>query len=462
MSQESDYVLIGLKCSEVKLFTLSVIQGDTRTGSRCIEGLAGTFTVQLQCSADEWIHVEQEAYGNGDAATCRLKSAQACSKVHTSNQNGLIVNCNGKQSCREAITATPQTNCNFTDAAAEVKYNCIKESMDMCSSVSTTVNGSVYLHSPGFPNSVGVNSSCVVRITGENIQVTLVEQRIKLGSLNISGDGNQLWTRVNLIQNNRLLRGTAAEVVIVYDNHYQNGSNVWIRVSASGKMNITSERQPLEASTTPVPTPTQAPSRSQDATSPSTLDTLTTAATTSTPLTSMDSLTTSVATTLRISNGITTLSEITTYTTAQGSTVTMTSLTSTALSSTHTDNGNIVLPLAVVCGVLVLIIVALIIYIMVIRLSRNSHGNSSNPETSVYYGVQSIPDGSQGEDDLIPTSGTTNTYSGLSHDVERNMYNGIQRNASEDGDEHSYGHINRSEVPSYVNSVSGDDPYIYA
>ncbi|XP_048240583.1 uncharacterized protein LOC124110311 isoform X2 [Haliotis rufescens] len=174
----------------------------------------------------------------------------------------------------------------------------------------------------------------------------------------------------------------------------------------------------------------------------------------------MDSLTTSIATTLRISKGITKLSETTTYTTAQGSTDTMTSLTSTALSSTQTDNGSIVLPLAVVCGIMGLIIVALIIYIMVNRLSRNSHGNSSKPETSVHYGVQSIPNGSHREDDLIPTSGTTNTYSGLSHDVERNIYNVIQRNASEDGDEHSYGHINRSEGPSYVNSVSGDDPYI--
>ncbi|XP_048240581.1 uncharacterized protein LOC124110310 [Haliotis rufescens] len=443
------------------VYFLLAVHGDTRTGNRCIVGLSRTFTVQLQCSAGEWIHVEQKAHGDGDAATCRLISAQACSKVYTNSQNGLIVICNGKQSCHEPLTAIPQTNCNYTDAAAEVQYNCIKGSMDMCSSVSTTVNGSVYLHSPGFPDSVGGNGSCVVRITGENIRVTLAEQRIKTGMLNISVGGRTPWTNLNVDQYNRVLPGTAAEVVIVYDNHYQNGSNVWIRVSASGQMNITG-RQTLDVSTTLSPTPTQQPSRSQGTTSPSTLETLTTAATTSTPLTSMDSLTTSVATTLRISNVITKLSERTTYTTAQGSTDTISSLTSTALSSTHTDNGSIVLPLAVVCGIMGLIIVALIIYIMVNKLSRNSHGNSSNTETSVHYGVQSIPNGPQGEDDLIPTSGTTNTYSGLSHDVERNIYNGIQRNASEDGDEHSYGHINSSEGPSYVNSVSGDDPYINA
>ncbi|XP_071115091.1 uncharacterized protein [Haliotis cracherodii] len=444
------------------VYFLLAVHGDTRTGNRCIEGLSRVFTVRLQCSVREWIHVEQEAYGDGDNATCRLKSAESCRKIHTSSQNWLIVNCNGKQSCREVMTATPQTNCNFTDAAAEVNYTCIKGSMDMCSSVSTTVNGSVYLHSPGFPDSVGVNSSCVKRITGQDIRVTLVEERMKAGMLNISGDGRQHWTSVNVDQYNRLLPGTAAETVIVYDNHDQNGSNVWIRVSASGQMNVTSRRHTLDVSTTPSSTPTQQPSRSQGTTSPSTLDTLTTAATTSTPLTSIDSLTTSILTTLRISNGITKLTETTTYTTAQGSTDTMTSLTSTALSSTHTDNGSIVLPLAVMCGIMGLIIVALIIYIMVNKLSRNSHGNSPETETSVHYGVQSITNGPQGEHDLIPTSGTTNTYSGLSHDVERNIYNGIQRNASEDGDEHSYGHINRSEGPSYVNSVSRDDPYINA
>ncbi|XP_048240254.1 uncharacterized protein LOC125373297 [Haliotis rufescens] len=162
-------------------------------------------------------------------------------------------------------------------------------SMDICGSVSTTlsVNGSVYLHSPGFPSSVGVNGSCVVRITGQNLRVTLVDERMKAGLLIISGDGKQLWISFNLDQYNRVLPGTAAEIVIVYDNHDQNGSYVWIRVDASGQMNITSRRQPLDASTTPVPTP-QAPSRSQGTTSPSTLDTLTTAATTtSTPLTSM-------------------------------------------------------------------------------------------------------------------------------------------------------------------------------
>ncbi|XP_071114502.1 serine-rich adhesin for platelets-like [Haliotis cracherodii] len=444
------------------VYFLLAVHGDTRTENICIERLLRTFTIQLQCSADEWIHVEHEAYGDGDAAICRLKSAELCSKVHNSSQNGLIANCNGKQSCREVMIATPKTNCNFTDTAAEVKYTCIKGSIDMCSSVSTTVNGSVYLHSPGFPGSVGVNSSCVVRITGQNIRVTLVEERTKPGILNILGDGKQLWAGVNVDQYNRVLPETAAEIVIVYDNQDQTGTNVWIHVSGSGQMNITSRRQPLDASTTPSSTPTQALSRSPGTTSPSTLDTLTTAATTNTPLTSMYSLTTSLATTLRISDGMSKLSETTTYTSAQGSTDIMTSLTSTALSSTHTDNGHIVLPLGVVCGVLVLIIVALIIYIMVNRLSMNSHGNSSNPETSVYYGVQSISNGSQGEDDLIPTSGTTNTYSGLSHDVERNIYNGIQRNAGEDGDEHSYGHINSSEGPSYVNSVSGDDPYINA
>ncbi|XP_048240589.1 uncharacterized protein LOC125373513 [Haliotis rufescens] len=129
------------------------------------------------------------------------------------------------------------------------------------------------------------------------------------------------------------------------------------------------------------------------------------------------------------------------------------------------DNGSIVLPLAVVCGVLVLIIVALIIYIMVNKLSRTDmHGDASNyTETSTHLGMQTIPSGSQGQDDLTPTngtSGTTNTYSGLSHYNETNVYDGMQRNASEDGDEHSYGRIPSRQGPAYVNSGSGVGLYV--
>ncbi|XP_048239657.1 uncharacterized protein LOC124137133 isoform X2 [Haliotis rufescens] len=275
---------------------LLAAHGDTRTGNRCIEGLPGSFTVQLNCSAGEWIHVKNEAYGDGDTTTCRLKYDLSCSRVHNSSQNGLIVNCNGKQLCRETIQPTPRTNCNFTDAAAEVQYNCIQGSMDLCST-ETTVHGSVYLHSPGFPDSVGVNSSCIVRITGQNIRVTLVEERMKTGLLNISGDGKQLWTSVNVNQYNRLLQATADEVVVVvYDNHGQNGSNVWIRVEASGQMNITSTRQISDVSATSVTPSTQQPSRSPGTTSQSTSATPTTATTTSTPSITMNQSTTEAVT----------------------------------------------------------------------------------------------------------------------------------------------------------------------
>ncbi|XP_046581624.1 uncharacterized protein LOC124289071 [Haliotis rubra] len=121
-----------------------------RTLNRCIEDLTKVFTVQLQCPAGEWIHVVHEVYGDGDAATCLLKSAQSCSKLLSSSQSGLVVSCNGKHSCYEAMQVQTINNCNITDAAAEVKYSCIKGSMNMCSPVTTTVNGSVYLHSPGF------------------------------------------------------------------------------------------------------------------------------------------------------------------------------------------------------------------------------------------------------------------------------------------------------------------------
>ncbi|XP_046555378.1 uncharacterized protein LOC124264670 isoform X16 [Haliotis rubra] len=390
-----------------------------RTGNRCVEDLTKVFAVQLQCSGGEWIQVLHEVYGDGDAATCRLKSAESCSKKLDSSQSGLVVNCNGKQSCSEAMQVQTINNCNITAAVVEVKYNCIKGSMNMCSPVTTTVNGSVYLHSPGFPDSVGVNSSCVVRITGQTLQVTLVEERMKSGMLNISGDGRQLWTNVNVNQYNRVLPGTAAEIVIVYDNHDQDGSNVWIRVAGSGRMNITISREILDASTTP--TSSHQPPRSQSASGPSTSDTPTTETTTRVQSTSIASFTTVTST-----RGQTTRStgNIATQLTSKSTMV------STAVSTTDTRNSeDIVTALAVVCGILVLIIVVLVIYFMVVKPFRKKHDTSSNTGTSV------------------------------GHD-EPNVYDGIQRNTGVAGDEHNYGHITSSEGHFYANSVSGDDPYV--
>ncbi|XP_046555750.1 uncharacterized protein LOC124265003 [Haliotis rubra] len=265
-----------------------------RTGNRCIEDLTKVFTVQLQCSVDERIHVVHEVYGDGDVATCCVKSAGSCSTKLDSSQHGLVVNCNGKQSCREAMQVPYINNCNITDAAAEVKYNCIKGSMNMCSPVTTTVNGSVYLHSPGFPDSVGVNSSCVVRITGQTLQVTLLQWRMRSGDLDISGDGRQLWTNVNVFQHNRVLPGTAAEIVIVFDNHDQSGENVWIRVADSGQMTITITGVILYASTTA--TSTHQPLRSQSTFNPSTSDTAATETTTRAQSTAIASFTTVTST----------------------------------------------------------------------------------------------------------------------------------------------------------------------
>ncbi|XP_046555368.1 uncharacterized protein LOC124264670 isoform X8 [Haliotis rubra] len=399
-----------------------------RTGNRCIEDLWKTFTVQLQSSAGEWIQVVHEVYGDGDAATCRPKSAGSCSKKLASSQSGLVVNCNGKQSCYEAMQVPYINNCNITDAAAEVKYNCIKGSMNMCSPVTTTVNGSVYLHSPGFPDSVGVTSSCVVRITGQILQVALMEQRMRSGMLNISGDGRQIWTNVNVDQYNRVVPGTAAERVIVYYNHDQDGSNVWIRVADSGQMNISISGKTLDASTTP--TSTHRPSRSQSASGPSTSDTPTTETTTR-----VQSTTIAVSTTDTIAASFTTVTSTRGQTTRSTGNIatqlTSTStMVSTAVSTTDTSNSeDTVTALAVVCGILVLIIVVLVIYFMVVKPFRKKHDTSSNTGTSVEHG-------------------------------ETNVYDGIQPNTSEAGDEHNYGHITSSGGPFYANSVSGDDPYV--
>ncbi|XP_071113568.1 uncharacterized protein [Haliotis cracherodii] len=435
---------------------LLATHGDAITGNRCIEGLSRVFTVQLQCSAGEWIHVEQEAYGDGDAATCRMTSAQSCSEVHTSSQYGLIVNCNGKQSCREVMTATPLRNCNVTDAAAEVQYNCIKGSMDLCTTGANrlTVNGLVYLHSPGFPDSVGVNNSCVVRITGQNIRVTLIEQRIKegLGILNISGNGRQRLTNVNVNQYNRMLLEAAAEIVIVYDNHDRNGSNIWIRVDASGQMNITSKEQMSDASATSVPPSTQQAPRSQGTTSQSTSDTPTTATTASTPFTTMDQSTTTV--TAEPTTTETTTSTTTSDTDQSTTTVTAEPTTTETTTSTTTSDTDINTSVAVMIGILALCGVSLIVYCKVIRPYRTNLRSNSQTSASENIPRKVLQTPSQYR---IQNNNVTedNSYSNLVMYDRSNNYERLHlRNDS--GEEHGYGYI-ITEGPLYINTVDGED-----
>ncbi|XP_046581622.1 uncharacterized protein LOC124289070 [Haliotis rubra] len=174
-----------------------------------------------------------------------------------------------------------------------------------------------------------------------------MEQRMRSGMLNISGDGRQIWTNVNVDQYNRVVPGTAAERVIVYYNHDQDGSNVWIRVADSGQMNISISGKTLDASTTP--TSTHRPSRSQSASGPSTSDTPTT------------------ETTTRVQS------------------------TTIAVSTTDTSNSeDIVTAFAVVCGILVLIIVVLVIYTHGGEAFRKKHDTSSNTGTSAEHEVKQM------------------------------------------------------------------------
>ncbi|XP_046555745.1 uncharacterized protein LOC124265002 isoform X4 [Haliotis rubra] len=350
----------------------------TVSGNRCIEDLTKVFTVQLQCSVDDRIHVVQEVYGDGDAATCRLKSAHACSKLLASSQSVLIVNCNGKQSCREAMYVQTINNCNITDAAAEVKYNCIKGSMNMCSPVTTTVSGSVYLHSPGFPDSVGVNRSCVARITGQNIEVALMEQRMRSGMLNVLGDGRQLWTNVNVNQHNRVLPDLAAEIVIVYDNHDQDGSNVWIRVADSGQMNITISGEKLNTSTTT--TSTQQPS--QSTTIPSTSDTPTTETAAFKQSTSIDQSTMSETVTrdptTNTTTALTTPKSTTAVTTPKSYTVFSTNMTTKNGEASFTttsspEPGLIIWVASAVSGCVVTILIVVISVVLCRKHVKKSH-----------------------------------------------------------------------------------------
>ncbi|XP_071114037.1 mucin-21-like [Haliotis cracherodii] len=217
------------------VYLISPSNVKVKHGRTCVRN--SSMTVELQCSANERIHVEEESYGIGVTNSCRLQT-NSCREVLQTSINGLSVNCDGQQSCNE--TVSPLHWCNIAATAAEVKYRCINDSMDICGfdTITTATNESVYLHSPDYPYSVGMNNSCVVRITGKDIQVTLVEQSLNGGTLTISGNG-QNWSNVDTNLYNRKLPEHLSEVGIFYTNRGNDKSNVWISVVASSRMYIT-------------------------------------------------------------------------------------------------------------------------------------------------------------------------------------------------------------------------------
>ncbi|XP_046359270.2 uncharacterized protein LOC124137134 [Haliotis rufescens] len=220
------------------VYLISPSNVTVKHGRTCVRN--SSITVELQCSANERIHVEEESYGIGVTNSCRLQTNGSCREVIQTSINGLSVNCDGQQSCNETVSPLGECKPAATAAAAEVKYRCINDSMDICGfdTITTATNESVYLHSPGYPDSVGMNNSCVVRIKGKDIQVTLVEQSLNGGNLTISVNG-QNWSNVDTNLYNRKLQKQSSEVGIFYTDRGNDKSNVWISVVASSPMYIT-------------------------------------------------------------------------------------------------------------------------------------------------------------------------------------------------------------------------------
>ncbi|XP_067675451.1 uncharacterized protein [Haliotis asinina] len=231
-------------------FVNSILSSEVavRSGRTCARN--GHITVELQCSVNERIHVAEERYGYGQTNSCQFPTNGSCEEVLQTSIHGLAVNCNGKESCNE--TASPVT-CNFAAAAhAEVHYKCINDSMDICGfdTMIVAANESVYLHSPGYPYSVGLNNSCVVRVTGKGIQLTIAEQSLNGGTLTISGNGNKKWSNVNATLYNRKLTEQSSEVAIFYTDGGNDRSNVWISVIGSSPMSVTFNGGMLTSSVT--------------------------------------------------------------------------------------------------------------------------------------------------------------------------------------------------------------------
>ena len=90
----------------------------------------------------------------------------------------------------------------------------------------------MHFHSPGYPNSVGVNHSCMCRVTGSAMELMVIHYRINKGvvQINVTGDETKTWTSwINSF--NRIITNNAREIILVYDNGGNVYQQFWSRIS---------------------------------------------------------------------------------------------------------------------------------------------------------------------------------------------------------------------------------------
>ena len=83
-------------------------------------------SIPLNCSRNQMIHVISETFGERTSEdNCSVVSTNSPTKSYTSDSNGLIVTCNGNETCIEPTVCSPLQECNFSQSAAEIKYECV-------------------------------------------------------------------------------------------------------------------------------------------------------------------------------------------------------------------------------------------------------------------------------------------------------------------------------------------------
>ena len=110
------------------MFVISAVDykltADRETHTACKKTDTTQASIPLTCSSKQMIHVISESFGKRTSEDdCSVVSTNSATKSYTSGSNGLIVNCNGDETCVESASCS--IGCIFSRLAAEIKYECV-------------------------------------------------------------------------------------------------------------------------------------------------------------------------------------------------------------------------------------------------------------------------------------------------------------------------------------------------
>ncbi|XP_048239409.1 uncharacterized protein LOC124112380 isoform X2 [Haliotis rufescens] len=217
-------------------------------------------SLSLICNTSGMMHILEESYGERSDNSCPVNFSTCVSPNRNSTLHAI---CNGNESC-SGLVSSLLPSCS--SGPLNISYTCIRESVNVCTEIRerTEINGSLYLHSTGFPNSVGRDAICNCNITGHKMKVEIIQQRLNHSYVTLTR-GNETY-QIPRATSDWVVVENATTLQLIYDNYNYNSEDIWILISGSDSVvfqcwtEVRSSMWSITSRSTQIPTSAAPPS----------------------------------------------------------------------------------------------------------------------------------------------------------------------------------------------------------